>query len=493
MIHMISLTSSYRSIKLVTALLAPLIAVCLALQPARCGAQDEFQLYRELAPVPYRPAIRFVWEADDWLTAGVRADVERDVRGRIRDATGRYWSPEYSSTIVADATDLEARRESLTRELKAGSNDKVIVVSVRRDGLAVKVAACEWDATTQNWSAVARRETVREDFVSAAVVQCVRSAFRPLFRIIDTDGDAVRMIARAGELFPPDPEFAPIEPGSISQPTIVYYDRKQVRQKTQQLPLTYVYVESRDRAYVQGTTVSAFRGALGGSRRNRVELWSLGGRATTPDTRLKLVRQDDPTRVLMGQRVVVSPRVFLKEEPRAAQTELLSDRDGFVSILPHPASPIVWLYVWSGEALLARVPYAPGWERESTLSLPDDSIRLEVEGKLDRLKGDLTETVARRAVLKAQALAAAKKGDKEAAGNLKAALRKMPTAADLTAKLELIRAPAIVRAKAARQRVVAIRINKSCDSLGRIIKSYLDPDRMREAMEEIDSLIEVAP
>lgn len=478
---------------LVSALLVPLIAFAIGSQPARCTAQDEFQMYRDLAPVPYRPAVRFVWEADESFSAGVRQRVERDVRGRIRDAAGRYWSPQYSSTVLADASGLETRKESLKSELKDDSNDKVILATLRRDGLAIEVAACEWDATTESWSAVARRETVREDFLAAAVVQCVRDAFRPLFRIIDTEGDSVRMIARAGELLPPDPAFSSIEPGAISQPTIIYYDRKHVRQKTQTLPLTYVFAESRHRAYVQATTVSAFRAALGGSRRNRVELWSLGGRPTAEETRLKLVRQDDPSRVLMGQRVVVSPRVFIREDPRAAPLEKLSDRDGFVTLAPHPASPIVWLYVWSGEALLARVPYAPGWETETTLPLPDDSIRLQVEGKLERLKADLTETVARRAVLKAQAIAAAKRGDKDAAGNLKAKLRKMPSAADLTSRLELIRAPAIESAKAARQRVAAIRINKACDSLGRIIKSYLDPDRMRETMEEIDSLLEVAP
>ena len=45
--------------------------------------------------------------------------------------------------------------------------------------------------------------------------------------------------------------------------------------------------------------------------------------------------------------------------------------------------PTVWLYVYSGKALLARVPYAPGLRPVETVELPDDSIRLRVEGELD--------------------------------------------------------------------------------------------------------------
>lgn len=457
---------------------------------AAVHANDEHDLYREIALTPYRVAIGLLWEADAGFTADFRDGQTRQLRGELDRVVGGHWTVSLDSRVVADASRLPEIREGHRDRIGGDSSDKVFLIAVRGAGGTTRASVCEWDAETGLWSPIVERESLRQDFLPAVLLASLRAAYRPLFRIVSVD-ERVRLIARAGEIPTPDPDFGAFDSESVLQPAIVYFDRQKIRQRTQFPPMTYVVTESRERGFVFGRLVSAFRAPLGGSRRQRVELWALGGEATLEATTLKLVRQDDATRPLMGLRVVASPRVDIAEEPRAEPIEMLSRRDGGVRLVPHPSSPIVWLYVWSGQSLLARVPYAPGRELEASLPLPDDTIRLRVEGELDRLKGDVIENVARRAVVRAQAITAAKSGDAATTRNLLAALRDLPGEKEFLQKLLLVRTGGVRDARSTGSRGAELRINQACDSLGEIISNYLAADRTRQTIEEVEALLQL--
>ena len=46
-------------------------------------------------------------------------------------------------------------------------------------------------------------------------------------------------------------------------------------------------------------------------------------------------------------------------------------RNGEIQIAVDPENPTFWLYVYSGSALLARVPYAPGLIPYDVMKLPE--------------------------------------------------------------------------------------------------------------------------
>ena len=134
----------------------------------------------------------------------------------------------------------------------------------------------------------------------------------------------------------------------------------------------------------------------------------------------------------------------------------------------------MWLYVWSGEALLARVPYAPGWEPVTELALPDDTIRLRVEGELERLKGDCRKRRPPFGISR-QGLQSAKLGDKNETTKFLGKLYELPGKADFQRPLGFIRTAGLRDAKAARQRGAEVRIARSLLPLEDVIRNYLPP------------------
>ena len=175
------------------------------------------------------------------------------------------------------------------------------------------------------------------------------------------------------------------------------------------------------------------------------------------------------------------PEVVAKPEP----LRLWTDRRGSVTIPIIEQYPLVRLYVRSGKSLLARVPFVPGIASEVTLQLPDDSLRLGVEGQIEILEGDLIETVARRAVYMALARVYARGGKWDKVEEQKKGLKELDGMKEFEAKMTAIRFPAVKAAEARRDRSAKARIERLCNDMLAVVGRHLDPNKLKVFHEEL--------
>lgn len=206
----------------------------------------------------------------------------------------------------------------------------------------------------------------------------------------------------------------------------------------------------------------------------------------SPRTRLVLTTRAPARRPLGGVEVEIST----EPQPAAQATpieRLVSDRNGMVQLSPKTmaADAPVWLLVRSGQNLLARVPFVPGLRGVEVLELPDDSLRLELEGRVAQLQSELIDTVARRAVLGALVRSRAKAQDWAKADAYLETLAAMPGTGSYLAELTAVRLPGLKAARARKDRATELRMKKLCDDLADLIKTYLNEDQLKELREEL--------
>jgi hypothetical protein len=187
-----------------------------------------------------------------------------------------------------------------------------------------------------------------------------------------------------------------------------------------------------------------------------------------------------------------------QEQTPAAAVEtpriLVTDRNGQVTLAgaTQPLEKPLWLFVRSGQNLLARVPIVPGIRADEVLELPDDTLRLEVEGQVAQLQSELVDTVARRAVVAAMARNRAKSRQWTEVDEFLKKLQTMPGATAFAADLSAIRLNSIKTARSHKDKATELRIQKLCDETAELIRNYLDDDKVRELQEEIVELKKVA-
>jgi hypothetical protein len=266
------------------------------------------------------------------------------------------------------------------------------------------------------------------------------------------------------------------------------------------------------RGVARGVVTSGLRAPL--TSRRRIQPLALGIKQRRPGTRLTLITRPPARKPLAGVEVEISSVPKLPEDaPRkAAESDdketamesetkkqeklprLVADRAGLVTLGANlsPDGKPVWLFVKSGQALLARVPIVPGAQANEVLELPDDTLRLEIEGSIATLQAELVDTVARRAVLMALAKARAKAEQWEAVAATIRQLDEMPTAAAFAVNINAIRQPALKAARARRDRTTEERVKKLCDEATELVNNYLDAEKLKELKEELNEIKQIA-
>jgi hypothetical protein len=94
------------------------------------------------------------------------------------------------------------------------------------------------------------------------------------------------------------------------------------------------------------------------------------------------------------------------------------------------------LYVRNGGQLLARLPTAPGFERELVAKTVEDDSRLQAEGFVLALQGRTMDLVAEREILVSQFRRRVKKGEHDVARALLERFRTLDTREDLVRDLD---------------------------------------------------------
>lgn len=442
---------------------------------------------------PYRVQVLLGFEADPGLTPEVRAEILAQTAATAARVIGPMWTLQIEeSRRVLPASSLGLSRleaEPLVSAFDESTLDKAYFVCVESIGCRFAVAGREWEPRARDLGAIATAETYQLRRVPETIVTVLCRLFRPVLAIhaVDLEAGTAELRAQAGHFPPGDPESIGLKEGDVIVPFFRYFDRKRVLRQIQAVPLTYLLVDGLERARVDTTVVTGLRMALGGARR-RVEQLALAVHPGAEGTLVQFVPRGNRDRPLVAHQVRIEPKTLAEEEPVAEPLLQLTDRRGRVRIPLLPGQSVVWLYVQSGSLLLARVPFVPGLKPADVIELPDDTLRLQVEGDIELLQQRLIDTIAKRSAYMARAKAAARAGQHSAADAEMAALTKLPGMSEFENQLNAIRVPALERAQAARDRSSESKIRKMCETADKMIRQYLDEEPVRVLREELQEI-----
>lgn len=483
-------------------LIGLLVAGGVAAQDANPAAADA-AASRSLADLP-TPMESRPYRVRLLLASGAESfdDLRRDVMGALERSVGSLWDVEIAPLGIPRFDDESLRRwkrEDVSTRFMEEGVDFWFAATIIRRGSQRQVTVrgwqprFEWLSPTHAVSFYEPRET------ASRIVHLCWGLFRPEIVIEHVDQNDVRVRIPGGDLRAADPNYTLFEPGDCLTPWLLYYDRDKQLKRRQELPWTYVRLDTIQGALAKGTVLSGLRTPLAGKTRGRIDRVAVAARAVYSETRLQLGVQNQPSRRLAGYLLELRPKLperrpeDAKGAPPSDESDpdvrrVLTDRLGNAVLAPLPDHDMTWIFVYSGDLLLARVPFVPGSVASLKLDVPDDSVRLQVAGELQVLEGQLINLVAERNTLIAAARAAAKKNDWKRVDQLRAEMDLLPGKNTFVDKLSAIRVPALNAAKARKDRNSQVRIERMCKDVAELIDRYLDADKIRLVKEELDEL-----
>ena len=482
-----------------------------------------------LAHKPYSVQVTIGFEGSATQHPDFRESCTSDIRKGLGRMFGSMWNAQVAtSDWLIPAGDARLRRlkeaEVMARYLEPGT-EKVILISVASANGAYEISCREYDARVQELSPILSEMTHDVQAVSGIACRLARDCFRPvlMFSALSIDKSELEFHLQAGCLIPPDPSAAQIREGDVLRTFIRQMDRRTPGKLKllQKLDLCYVRVTSFneplpagvisaddkdltneakttdspeavfDSGHVRGVLISHGSVPFGGRGRSMQQI-ALRQRPSAARSRVRLVLQSQPDRPLICYRVDKVAKLRYADTSDVPSVRILTDRNGELEIDVDPENPTFWLYVYSGSLLLARVPYAPGLIPLDTIKLPDDSLRLSVEGGLYLFRDELVDSVALKAVHMSLAKKAAEEGN---VAGLEAAIKqldRLPGKEHFESELNAVRTPAIVKAEQQKNQSVKRKIESLCRSMSESLATFYATDKRLEEAGEIEKLRQTA-
>ena len=441
---------------------------------------------------PYRVLVSVAFDNDTGLSRDYRRATLQDLADVIDRSYGSMWQADIvENDWLFPESNVGLQRVTLDHfksQVDTAKFDKAFLVTVEMTGSRLNVSGRQWGAATRTIGPVVSAATFDRRDVAATTADVIRQLFQPVLTVERVQGNKVTLRMQAGRHSPADPNAAQVRPGDVIQPFFRYLDEKLAVRTIQSLPWTYLIADSVDGGRVKCSLVSGLRSPLGSSRRRSVDVIALRVRPHFDSTRLKLVPQGIPSKPLIGYSVEAVTKRNANDKPKREPLKQVTDRRGAVDIPTATDGPLRWLYIRSGESLLSRVPFVPGIAEAEIIQLPDDSIRLSVEGDTDLLMIRLVDTVARRAVLIARARILAREGDWKHVDEQVAKIDKLPVIKNFESELTLIRVPALEAAVRDKNRFAEANVNHICTRVSGLIKRYLDQAPVRTLKTDIAEL-----
>ncbi|MCX7419060.1 MAG: hypothetical protein NT013_05925 [Planctomycetia bacterium] len=488
---------------------------------------------------PYRVHITVAFDDEPSLSPHFRKEVLGELTEWIDRTYAEMWqtSVEENQWLAPTSIDGLSRLTWTQIEAQLGKMekdkelDKVFVVCVSSHGGVLRLSAREWDRLTQQLSVRHDRLVSDRRATASELGIVIRDLFHPIVMIDGLEGKSAKVRVRAGEFPPGDPSAEQLSSGAFFQPFFRFYNKQRELQQIQQVPWTYMSVDSAERSHGLCTIHTGLRVTLGKNTK-RSESWAIGIRPSFSETRVRMTPHNNPTKPLTGYQVNVFERRTTMPVPNAAAAadavkkdaalpdvksdaskpseaaaeqdkkpaasqptqelvklhELVTDRRGQVVVPADRKSPLIWLYVSSGGNMLGRFPYMPGTSQAITAELPDDTLRLQLESRLEMLRAELIDTIARRALLIARTKGAARaqEWDKYAE-----ALRDMDRLSDakfFNAQLETIKVNTAKKAQERKDKGLERKIAKLCADSSELIERHLNAEKLKEQREELAEL-----
>lgn len=475
---------------------------------------------------PYRIKIEISYAADSRLLTEEQAQLQQQLRQIIERSVGEKWilsdadhlKPDavkeigiYENNWLPLASSVGLSRlqpEDILKRYPRPTFQKLFLIAIDPHGIGYQISAREFDVLSQRLSSLEKKDTYEKSFLSETIFHSIRDLFSSVVTIENVDGNLVTVSEQGCQYLTPDPAVSTLEEGFFFLPFFRYLNRDREVKNIQSIPWTYLILEDINRKYATCSISSGLRGILSGSRR-RVETLALHVKPKYPQTNLTLIPRGTSTQTYAGMKVQISsldPQAVRQKQIAAKQQqeqnktakpepqdyildEYLTNRSGTVTLHQDPEHPLIWLYVRSGKALVANVPYIPGIDPQTTIQIPDDRIRLSVEGELAVLNGELIEAVASLSMEMSRIRKWAKNNEwkkvDEGIRKLESGISPKQIYQD---KLTVIRITANEAAQQQNNRAVQSRITSLCRDTADRIDRFLDPAGIIDLKTEIQDL-----
>lgn len=462
------------------------------------------------------------FEANDWLLPGTSSRLERlnvtDIFRKGEElpdvttapAVAESKSDDAASGEDSNASESPAAADVATSESTAvtdqGINrfpeqlvDKAFLITVESFPASTVVSCREYDSKSQELTPLRFATILDSRAVPTITSELIRDSFRPTLmfgRTYENDaGDSfIEMELQAGELPPPDPSAEQVVVGDVMRPFLRFMERRDASKLKllQPLNLTYLVVTDIDNTVARGMVstvlishapVTPFTG-----KGRRLQKMALRQRPAADSSRVKLVLRVRPDKPMVCHRIALAFKLRVGDEDRAEQTRLLSDRKGEIVVPVNPEFSSFWIYVYSGSILLARVPYAPGMLPYDVIELPDDSIRLGVEGELQLMQDELVDAVALREVFFSLAKKAADAGDEELLETHIESYKSVPGKQHFLDTLTLMKTGGIQKAQARQNRGAERFVGRMCDKMKDSLQLFFSDEKELARLRDLDAL-----
>ena len=515
------------------------------LRPTELAAQEQAWEYS-----PYKVQIWLATETAGELDPQVRESLSFAILRRIDAFIGAPWDAEIieppaglrSSVLIDPALVTPEVLDTVAPD--AWKNDKIILLAVRVNPREFHVEARELDCRTRLYGPPVRRVVRQPELLDIVCFEAVSASFRAITRLEEGAAKSAIVRIRAGGLV--IDRSSPCYVGADDVLLPIQRNNDRTGLPTQIIPIewTFLQVQTPDETNPYLMTCRVWSGKpnpVTGKISARKERYALKVKATGETTTLRVMsralKRDDVPYPMPGLEIYAkAPEPDPPAEPEppaetpppsedaaaaategetaaaAASTpdagavakvdppkkvdtpkvtgdpaELLGRTDWSGSLdVGQSDTPLRIVYLKNGAQLLARLPMVPGLEPMLIASVPDDAPRLQAEGFVKGIQGQLMDLEAQREILKARFMlrigeAAALSGEEKVA-KLKEAqalleeIKQLPTRNDLGLQLDAQQNQQIVSPVAS----VQSRIDQLYAKLREALGKYLSPGLVNE-------------
>lgn len=375
-----------------------LLAVAMSLSATAAFGQAAWEFS------PYQVKVWLALEDRPELGGNFPQRIGELLLGRAEVVFGGAWQIESSPAPLAIATDFLARPDELTPDSmnaaadKVLDNDKIFLVAVMFAGDNYRIAVREVDGRTRQTGPAIARTAGQREAIGLAAWDAILDSFTPLAKVETVTEKQVQLRVRAGGLLVDPASPALIQPGHVLKPVLRRNDKngQPMKNGIQPLDWTLLTVNDRTDALLDCTLHSGFRAPIPARGSARLDRLAFLAKPRYGSTRIILTARNDPERRLTGY------EVFVKGQGKD-ETFLLGSTDWHGAVeIERSDVPFRMLYVRNGDQLLARLPLAPGFERELVAKTMEDDSRLQAEGFVIALHGRTVDLVAQREILVTQ-------------------------------------------------------------------------------------------
>jgi hypothetical protein len=383
-------------------------------------------------------------------------------------------------------------------------NDKIILLTLRANPREFHVEAKELDCRTRLYGAAVRRVVRQPELLDIVCFEAVSASFRAITRLEEGASRSAIVRIRAGGLVLDRTSPCYVGVDDVLLPIQRNNDR--TGRPTQVVPIewTFLQVQTPDETNPYLMTCRVWSGKpnpVTGRLTARKERYGLKVKPTAESTTLRVLsrvvkRGDEPypmpgleiyakapepdppagtetpvetppssedakgeetagdtdatapaTAAAGAETAVAAPKKADAPKVTGDPAELLGRTDWNGSLeIGQAETPLRIVYLKNGAQLLARLPMVPGLEPVLIASVPDDAPRLQAEGFVKGIQGQLMDIEAQRQILKARFMlrigeAASLTGDEQTsklneAQGLLEDIKKLPSRNDLVSQLD---------------------------------------------------------